>query len=175
LFAADISGDWEFAGKYLGDTSYARINLKREGDKLTGNMNELKLDGALHGNELSFTTKRPNGEFFGDFKGSLQGDNSKAPLYGLMIEKFPGQQNAPFPLLLQPHTHDFEPTEFHRVFSDAIPPVLHIFPGGHSAHVDSGCRRCRQQRDSSLTRGQPRDWTILQSKVHFRATRSLLS
>jgi len=28
-----------------------------------------------------------------------------------------------------PQVHDFEPTEFHRVFSDAIPPVLHIFPG----------------------------------------------
>jgi hypothetical protein len=28
-----------------------------------------------------------------------------------------------------PQVHDFEPTEFHRVFSDAIPPVLRIFPG----------------------------------------------
>jgi hypothetical protein len=29
----------------------------------------------------------------------------------------------------KPQVHTFEPTEFHRVFSDAIPPVLHIFPG----------------------------------------------
>jgi amidase len=28
-----------------------------------------------------------------------------------------------------PRTLDFEPKEFHRVFSDAIPPVLHVFPG----------------------------------------------
>jgi acetamidase/formamidase len=28
-----------------------------------------------------------------------------------------------------PKVYDFEPKEFHRVFSDAIPPVLRIFPG----------------------------------------------
>src|SRR4029079_5269028 len=28
-----------------------------------------------------------------------------------------------------PQVHEFAPKEFHRVFSDAIPPVLHIFPG----------------------------------------------
>jgi acetamidase/formamidase len=28
-----------------------------------------------------------------------------------------------------PRTFDFEPKEFQRLFSDAIPPVLHIFPG----------------------------------------------
>jgi amidase len=129
LFAADISGDWEFAGKYLGDTNYARINLKVEGDKLTGSMNELKLDGALHGNELSFTTKRPNGEFFGDFKGSLQGDRLEGTAVWTDDRKISWTAKRPVPPPAAPHTHDFEPTEFHRVFSDAIPPVLHIFPG----------------------------------------------
>ena len=28
-----------------------------------------------------------------------------------------------------PREHEFEPKEFHRVFSGAIPPVLHIYPG----------------------------------------------
>ena len=47
--AADISGDWEFAGKILGDTTYVRITLKVEGNKLTGNLNELKFDGTIDG------------------------------------------------------------------------------------------------------------------------------
>jgi acetamidase/formamidase len=49
----------------------------------------------------------------------------------------------------KPQTHQFEPVEFHRVFSDAIPPALHIFPGDSvrtwtvdAAGVDSmGVRR----------------------------------
>src|SRR5438105_9762705 len=37
LVGADLSGDWEFSSKYLGDVSYARVTLKIEGGKLTGN------------------------------------------------------------------------------------------------------------------------------------------
>ena len=36
-FAADLSGQWEFSAKTLGDTIYARVTLlKTEGNKLTG-------------------------------------------------------------------------------------------------------------------------------------------
>ena len=65
--AADISGDWEFAAKQLGDTSYVRITLKVEGNKLTGSLNELKFDGAVDGDKLTFTATRPNGDLFGTF------------------------------------------------------------------------------------------------------------
>jgi len=46
LFAADLSGDWELALKYLNDTSHARVKLKTDGDKLTGTLNELKIEGT---------------------------------------------------------------------------------------------------------------------------------
>src|SRR5437660_2018882 len=49
--AADVSGEWEFAGKYFDDVSPARVTLKIDGEKLTGNLNELKLDGTLKGDE----------------------------------------------------------------------------------------------------------------------------
>src|SRR5437867_10974400 len=61
LVAADLSGDWEFAGNYLGDISYARVTLKVEGGKLTGNLNELKVEGTIKGDELNLSAKRPNG------------------------------------------------------------------------------------------------------------------
>ena len=127
--AADVSGDWEFASKYLGDVSYARVTLKIEGGKLTGSLNELKLEGSLKDGDLTFTAKRPNGDHFGDFTGKADGDK----LAGAGVRSDGGKITwsakraavAPH----APQVHDFEPTEFHRVFSDAIAPVLHIFPG----------------------------------------------
>jgi len=128
--AADVSGDWEFAARILNDVSYARVTLKAEGDKLSGNLNEVKLEGAIRGDELTFTATRPNGQRFGEFKGKSQGDelSGTASWPGITgdvswsakrAKKSPGKAQV----------HDFEPKEFHRVFSDAIPPVLHIFPG----------------------------------------------
>ena len=148
--AADVSGDWEFTAKILNDFSYARVTLKAEGDKLTGNLNEIKLEGTIKGDELSFLATRPNGERFGEFKGKSSGDELSG------TGSWPGQtgdvnwsaKRAKKPSG-KPQVHDFEPTEFHRLFSDSIPPVLHIFPGDtvrtwtvDAAGVDSkGVRR----------------------------------
>jgi acetamidase/formamidase len=129
LFGTDISGDWEFAGKYLGEVSYSRITFKVEGDQLTGNLSERKLEGTIHGDEFSFVSKRSNGETFANFNGTVQGDKLEG------TEALPGDRKVTWtakrlaPAPATPRLLDFEPTEFHRVFSDAIPPVLHIFPG----------------------------------------------
>jgi acetamidase/formamidase len=129
LLGADIGGDWEFAGKYLGDINYSRLSLKIEGEKLTGKINELAVDGAIHGDEISFTIKRPNGESFGDFKGTVQGDKLEGTGTYVGDRKISWTARRPVTQPSVPQVHDFEPTEFHRVFSDAISPVLHIFPG----------------------------------------------
>jgi acetamidase/formamidase len=129
VIASDVSGEWEFAGKYLGDVSYARITLKVEGDKLSGNMNELSLEGTINGEELTFTTKRPKGEHFGDFKGASHGDKLEGTAVWFGDRKILWSASRPLTPPASPRSYDFEPTEFHRVFSDAIPPVLHIFPG----------------------------------------------
>ena len=129
LVAADLSGDWEFAGNYLGDISYARVTLKVEGGKLTGNLNELKLEGTIKGDELNLSAKRPNGDHFGDFKGKAQGDKLEGTGVWSKSRKVTWSARRPASPPATPRVHDFEPSEFHRVFSDAIPPVLHIFPG----------------------------------------------
>jgi hypothetical protein len=72
--ATDVSGDWEFAAKILGDTSYVRITLKVDGNKLTGSLNELRFDGTIDGDKLTFAATRPNGEAFGTFEGVVHGD-----------------------------------------------------------------------------------------------------
>src|SRR5262249_43204181 len=117
--------------RILNDFTYARVTLKADGEKLSGTLNEIKLEGTIKGDVLAFTGTRPNGQPFGEFKGKASGDELKGTASGPGIpggettwsasrgKKAPGK----------PQTHDFEPKDFHRVFSDAIPPVLHIFPG----------------------------------------------
>src|SRR5436190_5099490 len=126
--AADVSGEWELAGTYLGERTYARVTLKVENDKLTGRLNEITLDGSIKGDELTFNGKRPNGDHFGDFKGKAVDDKLEgtAVWSGDRKVSWTAQRAATPPV--SPRVHEFEPKEFHRVFSDSIPPVLHIFP-----------------------------------------------
>jgi amidase len=127
--AADVSGEWEFAGKLLGDMTYVRITLKADGNKLTGNLNELKLDGSINGDKLTFDAKRPNGDTFGTFEGVVHGDEITGTALWRKTDKVEWTARRPARAPATPRTLDFEPKEFHRVFSDAIPPVLHVFPG----------------------------------------------
>jgi len=129
LMAADVSGEWEFASKYLGDVSYARVTLKIEGAKLSGNLNEIKLDGAVKDDELTFSGKRPNGDHFGDFTGKAHGDKLEGTGVWSGDRKITWSAKRAATLPSAPKIHDFEPTEFHRLFSDGIAPVLHVFPG----------------------------------------------
>jgi acetamidase/formamidase len=128
LASADISGDWQLAATNLDDVSFARVTLKIEGDKLTGTLNELKLEGTLKGDELTFTGKRPNGDHGGDFTGKVRGDTLEGTRQWTG-GKMTWSAKRPAVPPKEPHVHDFEPTQFHRLFSDAIAPVLHIFPG----------------------------------------------
>ncbi|HTB13016.1 MAG TPA: acetamidase/formamidase family protein [Bryobacteraceae bacterium] len=127
--AADVSGDWEFTAKTLGDAFYARVTLKTEGNKLTGNLNELKLEGTLAGDKLNFEAKRPNGDAFGTFEGAIHGAEISGTALLHKTDKVEWVARRPAAAPASPRTLDFEPKEFHRLFSDAIPPVLRLFPG----------------------------------------------
>jgi amidase len=127
--AADVSGEWEFAAKSFDDVSPARVTLKIDGENLTGNLSELKLEGTFKGDDLKFTAKRPNGDHFGDFTGKAQDDKLEGAGEWSGGRKVTWTAKRPAVPPKAPRVHDFEPTQFHRLFSDAIPPVLHIFPG----------------------------------------------
>jgi acetamidase/formamidase len=130
LSAADVSGEWQLAATLFNETTYARVTLKAEGEKLSGTLNEIALSGTIKGDELTWTATRPNGQPFGNFKAKANGDALKGTA---SWPGMPGDVNwsatrAARPPA-RPEIRDFDPKEFHRVFSDAIPPVLHIFPG----------------------------------------------
>jgi amidase len=129
LYGADVSGGWEFTATYLGDVSYAQLALKVDGEKITGDLFDLKLQGTLHGGELILTATQPNGEHFGDFKGRLHDEALDGTAVWTENRQVAWSAKRPLKPPAEPHTHEFEPTAFHRVFSEAIPPVLHIFPG----------------------------------------------
>ena len=148
--AADLSGEWELAARVLNDVTYARVTLKVENDKLTGTLNEVSLEGTVKGDDVSFIATRPNGQRFGAFTGKWNGEgmNGTASWPGVTTDvSWSARRARERPG--KPQTHQFEPVEFHRVFSDAIPPALHIFPGDSvrtwtvdAAGVDSmGVRR----------------------------------
>jgi acetamidase/formamidase len=132
LLAADLSGDWELAYKSPSDTNYARLILKVDGAKLSGTLlNAAKVEGALKDMDLNFTVTRSSGAPFGKFAGKVRGDT----LEGTCQLQWSGNRDINWTARrcavppATPTVHDFEPTEFHRLFSDAIPPALHIFSG----------------------------------------------
>jgi amidase len=128
--AADLSGLWEFQLTTFGDSNYAHVNLKVDGEKLSGNLNDLTLDGTVAGDAVKFTARRPNGEIFAAFTGKLAGSELSGD--AVVQEKTKAvwkAHRAADPGSHQPQTMNFEPKEFHRNFSSSIPPVLHIYPG----------------------------------------------
>jgi amidase len=127
--AADISGDWEFTAKIMGDTNYVRATLKVDANKLSGSIDDMKLAGSIEGDKLTFTATRPNGDVFGTFEGAVHGDQLAGTALIRKTDKVEWTGHRPATAPSAPRTLDFEPQEFHRVFSDAIPPVLHVFPG----------------------------------------------
>jgi len=66
--AADVSGRWELTARLLNDVNHARVTFTVSGEKLTGTLNELTLEGTVKGDEVAFVATRPNGERFGAFK-----------------------------------------------------------------------------------------------------------
>jgi amidase len=131
--SVDVSGDWEFSAKILNDFNYGRLILKVDGANVSGTLSlagwgQNKVDGSIKGNVVSLRALRPSGHLFGEFAGTtddgiLQGTGSW-PSFGSVT--WSARRAAQRPST--PQVHDFEPKEFHRVFSDAIPPVLRVFP-----------------------------------------------
>jgi amidase len=139
-FAADVNGNWNFHLVRFGEEfAAARVNLKTDGTKVTGALNELKIEGASEADQIRLTLTRPNGDEWGKLEGRVQGDEMSGTVKQGKDE-FNWKARRERENAAAPKTHVFEPTAFHRVFSGAIPPVLHIHPGDtiKTTTVDAG-------------------------------------
>ena len=140
LSAADISGQWLLHLIRAGqEFAPARVELVA-GDKVTGTLNELKLAGTLHADELELVATRPDGKEFGKLDGKVAGAELKGTVKRGSEEMGWVMRRIVVPTAA-PRTHTFVPTEFHRVFSGTIPPALRINPGDTGKDDNRRCWR----------------------------------
>jgi acetamidase/formamidase len=141
-FAADVTGSWHIVLIRFGEEfADARVELKSEGAKLTGTLNELKLEGTSENDTVRITARRPNGQMFGVLDGRVNGDEMTGTVqqgedqFGWKARRLRLDEGPP-------RTHTFQPVKFHRVFSGAIAPVMKIRPGDtiRTWTVDAGGR-----------------------------------
>jgi acetamidase/formamidase len=150
--AADVGGQWQLHLVMNGEeVAPARVEFKVDGTKLTGTLNELKLEGTVEGDVLRFTAMRPNGNTFGRLEGRVNGDRIDGTVH-IESEKNDVQWVARRIVrsTTAPRTHAFEPTKFQRYFSGTIEPVLHINPGDtvRTWTVDAGGTDMKKARRS---------------------------
>ncbi|HEY1342982.1 MAG TPA: acetamidase/formamidase family protein [Bryobacteraceae bacterium] len=129
VFAADISGSWRLAMIRFGEeVNPARVELKVEGDKVTGSLNELKLEGTAKGDTFELKATRPNGNPFATLDGRVAGAELRGTAH-MGDESVEWVARRVARAGAAPQTRTFEPTVFHRLFSGTIAPALRINSG----------------------------------------------
>jgi amidase len=149
--AADVTGRWTFKLLSFGEeTDPARLELKTDAKKLTGTLNELKLEGAIEGDVLKLKATRPNGESFGALEGRWAGKELRGTLKR-SDEVIEWVARPVVTVTAPPQTRTFEPEVFHRFFSGTIAPALHINPGDtvRTWTVDAGGRDAKGKKRSN--------------------------
>ena len=72
--AADVTGSWNLKLIRFGEEfAPARVEFQVEGSKLTGTLNELKLNGTFQNDTVSFEATRPNGDQSGSWRAASKG------------------------------------------------------------------------------------------------------
>jgi amidase len=125
--APSLNGDWISLFSFLDAKQYHRIKLTQNGNELSGTSGDWKLTGTLRDGRVELQGKsgdegsvKATGQFDGtQIRGTAHVDDRDVEWTAWRDKARPAT----------PAVHQFEPKEFHRQFSGAIPPVLHINPG----------------------------------------------
>jgi len=141
-----VSGRWVVVADFYGSPLYFALELKQEGDKLTGNFGGDKLEGSMSGDALRFLAKDEQGGTE-EVKATMQGgimsgtaifidsdDPAHPATHSFTATIVPARRAQ------APQRHEFTPTTFYRQFSSANKPVLTVAPGDtiHTTTVDAG-------------------------------------
>src|SRR5262245_22715152 len=124
----DLAGEWVLALELYGETDYQRMTVEAEGDRVTLKARGLELGGGVGEGRVNLKRRGKDGRPI-SMPGTVERDGM---LGDVSIEDLKGTWKAGRIPVRPPNAsreHVFEPKEFHRVFSGAIPPVLHIYPG----------------------------------------------
>ncbi|HEY6147735.1 MAG TPA: hypothetical protein VIZ69_08545, partial [Thermoanaerobaculia bacterium] len=132
--------EWQLTTSVQGIPLHQRMNLRIDKGKVSGWIfaggKRVPLSGTSDGSGLRFETK--NGDEKSAYTGRLEKDGlagtvvstdpedwGESPPSAWRAARLPSEKDRP----AAPRTLDFEPVEFHRVFSASIAPVLRIWPG----------------------------------------------
>ena len=139
--SADVTGPWMLTGVVQGEPWLSRLNIVVDGEKMTGTASgDLLIIGMIHGSKLEFgfwtQNRRPVGGLFGTFEnGKISGEMTLNGQRGSWTAQRPSTRPPDAPRI-----HNFEPKQFHRLFSGDIEPALKIYPGDtvRTWSVDAG-------------------------------------
>jgi amidase len=132
------SGGWLAGVVVRTDTSWTSYTLRFTDDSIHGESNSAqawKMFGATKGDSVDIVqywdSVRVRGRFHGAIKnGRIVGMRMLSTMPGAALTDTAAWFAVPQPVRAgPPRSISFEPTEFHRRFSGAIAPALHIFPG----------------------------------------------
>src|SRR5438309_1569267 len=141
-----VSGRWVVNTDFYGSTIYFGMELKQEGEKLSGNFDGDKLEGTLKGNTIYFLARDEQGGT-DEGKATLQGGAITGTVVFTHTDDPTHPETHKFTAELVPprragvaKRHEFVPTTFSRQFSALNKPVLTIIPGDsvHTTTVDAG-------------------------------------
>jgi amidase len=131
--ATDFSGAWEIGVREFGAKNYylpmtdGRLVLEKQASGYVAHYNQLTLTGTQDNNSLLLACAQ-GGKSCGSFALKLTGNQLAGT--GTLLDipvTFTGKRPAAQPLAAT--VHDYNPQVFHNVYSPAIAPALHIFPG----------------------------------------------
>jgi len=142
----NVAGRWIVTADFYGSPLLFTLELKQDGEKLTGNFDGDKLEGTLKEASIYFLAKDEHGgteEAKATVKNeSLTGsiifvsgdDPSRPETHTFTATRVPPRPTGPA------QRHDFTPTVFYRQFSAANKPVFTVNPGDtiHTTTVDAG-------------------------------------
>src|SRR5689334_20946138 len=132
--AAGVAGEWEMTTMVFGNPLGQRVTFSVDGAKLTGTSAGQPLTGTVDGDRVRFETKDHDGTV-NTYEGRLQDGRLSGTA---TITQEPWGQTPPLTWSARrpatgkpaaPRTLDYEPKEFHRVFSADVAPALRIWPG----------------------------------------------
>ena len=146
--AASLAGEWVLTTTVFGSVAGERLKLSVDQGKITGSIYQRKdvpLTGTVEGDRVRFEIKDQDGStsaYDGRLKdGLLSGTVTfSGEPWGATPPATWRARRAAVDKPAAPRTLDFEPKEFHRVFSSTIEPVLRIWPGDtvRTRTVDAG-------------------------------------
>jgi amidase len=143
---AGISGKWIMTADIFGSPTYLTMELKQEGDKLSGTYTGDKFEGTVSGDSFHLLATSDSG-----VTSDVNATVKDGVISGTSVETDPADKAHPLkysftataaPVIKHgsPQRHEFVPTVYYRQFSPFNKPVLTVAPGDtiHTTTVDAG-------------------------------------